>query len=179
MSSDGLAKRYAKALFSHAAHNQPAAQLLSDGLNLMSELYRMPDSAGVLNSPVVPKNLKKELLCYAIKDSQNKSELEAFISAVVDGKRVASIPQIAENFEKLVAEQSGWAEATITTTFQLDPQVATEICAQIEKTLKKTIRPKYVLDRSILGGMIITVGNRVLDLSLKTKLEAICQSAMQ
>lgn len=79
----------------------------------------------------------------------------------------------AEEYEKRYFEDNNIAYATITTAFELDEQKKKDVVEKTEKSVGKKIIPNFVVDREIVGGIVIETGNSEIDASVAGKLRAI------
>ncbi len=91
---------------------------------------------------------------------------------LIEAERVTLLPQIAQLFETLKADAEGVAKATIDTAFPLDDAQVREITAALERRFGKKIEATVNVDRSLIGGVRIAVGDTVIDGSVKAKLDA-------
>ena len=79
--------------------------------------------------------------------------------------------RIRRRFDELWAIENERLEVTVTSAIELDPSVVESIGAEIEKKTGKTIELTSEVDESIIGGLVLQVGNRVLDASIRNRLE--------
>ena len=82
-----------------------------------------------------------------------------------------AIFHIRTRFDELWAEAKKRLEVTLTSAVELDQSVVDEVGEEIEKQTDRTIDMQTEVDPEILGGIVLRVGNRVLDASVRSKLE--------
>ena len=174
-----IAKRYAKALFNLSATDLPKAKRQLASLLVVKELFLVRDSGKVLVSPVMPPDLKKSLLDYGLEKAQADQEVRHLVDAVIYGGRVKFLPKIADSFAELIDEAEGIARANVIGAVKLSTEELEEIAKILGKLLKKNVTLTTSVDPSLLGGIVASVGNFRIDMSLKTKLEGLSQSAVQ
>lgn len=127
----------------------------------------------------MPAALKVELIDFALEKSKADAGVKQFILQVVESGRTSVIPEIAASFHHLIDTAAGRVQATVTTAIALAPADVAEIASSLGAALKKKVMLTTAVDPSILGGFVVHIGNSVVDLSLKSKIDAIAHSAVQ
>jgi len=177
MSATRIANRYAKALYRLIGEDTNKARAFLDQLQVAMALFDIEPAAKVLVSPVMPQNLKKKLFDAALTTSQAEPELHAFIGALIGAGRVQIYPVFVEAFARLINEATGVVDADVVTAVAVDPDVVSKLTASLEKILGTKIHASQQVDPELLGGFVVRLGNRMIDMSVKTKLEALSKSA--
>lgn len=178
MSADRIAKRYASALLDLCEGNLAQAKIYRDAFNAISEVFLNEDINRVLSSPVVNPELKRTVLRDISEQIKADKLLSLFLDAIAEGNRVGIIPQIAKSLHTLILSEEGVLEADVVTVFQLDNEGLASVRASVETMTGKKVELNNIVDKSILGGFVVRVENSVLDMSLKTKIDAMTQSAI-
>jgi len=174
-----IANRYARALFRLADGEPKRAQEMRHFIGPILDLFRMAEAKKVLNSPVMPADLKKSLLTYALDNAKADKQTRDFVSAVLAAGRVALLPLMIQEFDRLLDAAAGRMKAVVRSAVPLGAEESKEISASLEATFKKTVELEQRVDANLLGGFVVNIGNALIDLSLKTKLEALAQSAVR
>jgi F-type H+-transporting ATPase subunit delta len=91
---------------------------------------------------------------------------------LVEAERVTLLPQIAVMFDKLKNQAEAVATATIESAYELSPAQVDELKTALEKRFGKKIEATVTVNRQLIGGARVTVGDSVLDGSVQAKLEA-------
>lgn len=172
----GIARRYARALFRLAGNDLKKARTLLKQFDSIVELYGIEMAAKVLQSPAMPKDLKISLLNYAMSKSPEDPEVKRFVNSIVDAGRIAEFPAIISAFSALIDEREGRLAAEVTSVVPLKDDVLASIKAAIGESGKVDLH--NVVDKSILGGLVVKVGNKIVDLSFKSRLNDIANSAL-
>jgi F-type H+-transporting ATPase subunit delta len=94
-----------------------------------------------------------------------------FLSAVVEQGRVDALPAISDAFAAHKHAFEGSADAHIVSAFPMTEAEVADITAALEKKLNKKLNPTISVDESLIGGFAVTVGDEVLDMSVRAKLE--------
>jgi F-type H+-transporting ATPase subunit delta len=170
MSSSGVAKRYATALFQLSKEHQLLDQM-EDELRVVKEIVTSnSELKAVLKSPKLTNTKKKEILTEAFA-KVNPFVLNTLM-ILIDRHREDYIAEVADQFIELANEDRGIAEAKVYTIRPLteeESQVLSKTYAA--KVGKKSLRVNNIVDSNLLGGVKIRIGNRILDGSLSGKLE--------
>jgi len=174
-----VANRYARALLKLSEGDLAKAKDRREILVGVSELFALKDSGRVLRSPVMPQDLKKSLLTYALGKATSDSLLQRFVETVVEAGRVAMFPEIIASYSRAIDELEGVAVADVTTVVPLEQADQVKVADVLGKLLGRTVQVKTHVDKSILGGLVARIGNYRVDLSLKTKLDGMASSAVQ
>lgn len=179
MSSSFIANRYAKALLKITEGQASLADKALSFLSVCDELFTLPDTKKVLRSPVMPADLKKALLAYAAEKSGAPKEFTHFTTQVVDAGRTAYLPEISKAFKHMLSEERGIAEAVAVTADALSESSKAELAAALEKVFKKKITLQNEIDKGVLGGVVVSVGNYTMDLSLRNRLNSVAEFAQR
>lgn len=179
MSSSLIANRYAKALMKISDGDTALAEKALIFLQTCDEIFSLPEARRVLKSPVMPPDLKKSLLNFAAEKSQSKKEFGAFAEQVVDAGRTGLLPEIFKAYKKMLDDKRGVAEASAITAEPISDTSRKELIAALEKIFQKKINLESAVDKSVLGGVVVSVGNYTIDLSLKNRLNSVAEFAQR
>lgn len=174
-----IAKRYGRALFNITKGDVATAKRQQAVLATVTELFQNPDAGRILVSPVMPPDLKKSLLDYALDKANADDDMRHTIGAIVAAGRVDQLPAVARAFDELIDEAQGIVRADVTSAVELKQAELDDISQALGKVLKKNVTVKSAVDPSLLGGFVANVGNYRIDMSLKTKLDGLSQTAVQ
>ena len=169
-----IARVYAEALFDSA---KVAGKLdvikeqldqFADAVNENRELQLF------LFSPYFSSAEKQEGLAKAIDGAE--PELVNFLGVLAEKHRLPVIFRIRDRFDDLWDEENKRLEVTVTSAVELDPELVERIGKEIEKQTGQTVELRSVVDGDILGGLVLRVGNKVLDASIRNRLEKLRKS---
>ena len=99
--------------------------------------------------------------------------MQNFLHMLVKTRRISLILNIRDQFEVLFHEFLGKLKGTLLTAYALEPQIQEDIQAALSRDLGKKVFLMTSVDPEILGGFVVRIGHRVLDLSLKSKIKAL------
>jgi F-type H+-transporting ATPase subunit delta len=98
------------------------------------------------------------------------SEARNFVRVLIANDRLALLPEIHAQFAELKNRREGVLEAEIRTAFPLDNAQINGLVADISKRFKSRVQPRVTVDKELIGGVHITVGDEVIDGSVRGKL---------
>jgi F-type H+-transporting ATPase subunit delta len=166
-----IARNYAEALFrsaetSGAGVTEQYAHLIEAlaGAIAADDKIRV-----VLDSPRVTKARKQELLADGLK-GRAPEKFVRFLAGVVKRGRQGLFGEIARQYLALVDIKQNRVHAGVTLARVADDKLQTEIARRLSEVFGKTVVPHFRQDEAILGGVIVRIGDRVMDGSLRRKL---------
>lgn len=165
--------RYAKAMFEYADEKNTLDQTLEE-LNVVLQAFK---DAGILDNvfthPKMTKEVKKNILRDAFNEKISQ-EILNLLYILVDNGRMQFFPQIVEDFKHLVNEKQNVAEAYVTTVKPLtdeEKEAINEVFSKIAG--KDKLHIHSIVDKDIIGGLKVRIGDRVYDGSVARQLERI------
>lgn len=165
-----VSKTYGEALFELAVEEGKEDVLLEEILALKNILDENPDFGKLMNHPKILKEEKLNVLEEVFK-GRVSSELLGFLHMVVLKDRYGEIHEILDYFVDEVKKVKGIGVAYVTTPIELGESKKKEIEQKLLDTTKfKAMEMHYALQEDLIGGMVIRIGDRVVDSSVKTKL---------
>ena len=106
-------------------------------------------------------------------------ELLNFLELLIEKKRMAEAFRIQRQFEQLWKQENKRIDVTVTSAVELDPAVVGKIGEEIERQTGRRVELASRVDEEILGGIVLQVGNMVLDASIRSRLEKLRKSVAQ
>ena len=164
-----IARPYAVAIFNLAKEEKTLSEW-SDMLSLMSEIIKNEDINSFINDSKVLDTDREKLILNICGDKINASG-QNLIKLLVEYKRLSILSEITLLFEELKAKDEGVIEAEIIMADQPDKKMVENLLISLEKRFNKKIEGKVVIDRSIVGGTKIIVGDTVIDASVRGQLD--------
>ena len=128
-------------------------------------------------SPYLSSAEKQEGLERAITGAE--PELINFLELLVDKHRMTEIFRIRREFEELWKRENRRIDVTVTSAVELDPAVVEKIGQEVERQTEEKVDLSSRVDSDILGGIVLQVGNMVLDASIRSRLEKLRKSVAQ
>ncbi len=175
----GLAGRYAVALYDLAVEAKATDAVLSDLTGLKSLISESPELNAVIASPVYSRTEQTKAIMAIMEKAGADSLTIKFLGAVADNGRLFALPQIIQAFSEEVAWRNGQIFAEVISAISLDSQrqkVVKETVAKLAGS--EDISLELKVDPSLLGGLVVRIGSRLFDASVKTKLNRL-EAAMR
>jgi F-type H+-transporting ATPase subunit delta len=171
-----IARPYARAAFAHA---QAANELAGWSRMLGAAAVAAADKrvARLIGNPHVTGDELVELLGGLSKQAAGEGG-KNFLRALAANRRLALLPEIAGQFEKLRAEVEGIVDVEVIAAREIAPPQEKKLAAALAKRLGREVRMQTRIDATLLGGAIVRAGDLVIDGSLKGRLERL-GSALQ
>jgi F-type H+-transporting ATPase subunit delta len=165
-----IARPYAEAAFelARAANALPA---WSSMLRYVSAVVTEPAMARSLDNPKFTPGDKESLILSVCGDKLD-AMARRFVRVLVEADRVAVLPQIAALFDELKNDAEGVATARIDSAFPLTDAQLAELKEALEKRFGKKIEATVNVDPELVGGARITVGDTVIDASVRAQLQS-------
>ena len=167
-----VARRYANAIFtlSSGEGNEVLAKRGRHLAELKDMIAATPGLDLALKSPVVSISEKKALVGGLLDKLKADRIMHNFCFLLADKERLAFLREIATIYSQLLDEKNGVLRGLVTTAIALSEKRKGEIRSQLQKKCGGEIELDFAVDESILGGVILHVGDRVLDASLRAQL---------
>lgn len=172
MSVDIIARRYAEALLSLGKKGGDAEiDRYADDLAAITEAEKQsPELAIFLKNPAFSNAEKRAVLAPVLEKLGVSPIVRNFCMLLAEKERLGALPQIARAYSDLRDAANGIIRGELLTAIELTPEKKTAVNSQLERQSQKKIALTYAVDRNILGGVVLKVGDMVLDASLKAQL---------
>jgi F-type H+-transporting ATPase subunit delta len=165
-----LARPYAEAVFKLADESSKLGDW-SGWLRTLARVAANADMQACIGNPQLSAGQLFELVLAACK-SELSAEAKNFVQLLVRNRRLELAPEISDQFEALKLEREGVVDADIESAFPLDDAQLASLVADLERRFRRKVSPRVRVDRELLGGVRVTVGDEVIDGSVRSKLAA-------
>ena len=168
-----LSTAYGDALFQAAIEDNRLDALYEEAV-MIREIFREEEDLGkILRHPKIPKEEKLQVI-RNIFDERVSGEMAGLLYIVVQKDRQKEIPAILDYFIHRVKEHRGIGTAYVTSPFALTQDQKKRLEDRLLQTTEyRSFEMEYRLDPALLGGLVIRIGDRIYDSSLKTQLSAL------
>ena len=169
-SASGLAGRYAAALFELADDKKQLDAVAEDLRALREVLAESEDLQRLLRSPLYSREAQSQALT-AILDKAGAGDLSRrFVLTVAQNRRLFALAQMIDAFLAELARRRGEVTAEVTSAAPLGDAQQKALAAVLRKEYGDKVQMDVKVDESLIGGLIVRVGSRMVDGSLKSKL---------
>lgn len=167
-----IAQTYALSLFEVAEEEKKEELLLSQLEEVCALAQENPQFLQLLSSPMVSKAERASLVDEAF-NGQVDLYLLNFLKILAEGGRIRNLPEIEKEYRELYYLRENIEEAVAITAVPMSSEQKEKLTAKLEKTTGKKILLKNQIDKSLIGGVVLKIGNRQMDDSVKSRLEGI------
>lgn len=180
MANGSLARRYARALVSLGQEAGSVDQMVQD-LDTFDEVLGLGDGTlrQALCNPGLTNVERKAILEDVLKRLSLHKHIANFLRLLVDKNRFEVLGDIRKAIHEMADELAGRVRATVRTAHALDAAMAKTVQAALEQTTGKQVIVDFVVDSTLIGGMVAQVGDLSYDASIRTRLESLQQSLIR
>lgn len=164
-----IARPYAEAAFRLARESNTLAKW-SQMLDVLAGVARDPRVGAYIRDPKV-SGAQLEATLLGLCGEQLDGAGRNFVQVLVRNARLALLPEMRELFEQLKLEHEGVLEAQIYSAFAMDASQIDQLVAKLESKYSRKVRAQVDIDPELIGGVKIIVGDNVLDVTVRGKLD--------
>ena len=167
----GLAARYAAALFELADERHALDEVAGDLRELRAMLGASGDLLRLVRSPVLSRAQQGKAMAALVEDAKLSKLTADFVAVVARNRRLFAVPAMIEAYLNKLAERRGEVTAEITAAQALSETQQNALGDQLRRVVGSRVAMDVKVDPSLLGGMIVKIGSRMVDGSLKGQLQ--------
>ena len=173
-----LARPYAKAAFDYAREAQTrehnALGDWSQQLNLAAALIGNEKITRMIQSPVYTTEQQAQMLIDLL-GTDLSDKAGNFLRTLAENKRLPLLPEIAARFEQLKANYEQSVDVEITSAFPLGDDLSDRLAQALRNKWQRNISVSTVVDKNLLGGVVVRSGDAVIDGSVRGRLEKLAK----
>lgn len=174
-----VSQTYGEALFEVAMEEQKTDLFLNEAQEILTILNQNPELDKLMKHPKISKQEKEQVLDRIFQNNVSK-EMTGFMKLLINKERYGELPNIFKYLIDRIKEEKKIGVAFVTTAMELKPEKKEAIKRRLlETTSYRTMEMHYEVEEAIIGGMIIRIGDRVVDSSVRTKLEEMKKQLLQ
>ena len=169
--SSGLSGRYAKAIYELAEEKKILTKIVDDFMKLKKLLEESDSLSNLIKSPAISKSDKQNSILKILNKAKAQKLTTKFFGTLANNGRLTLINDVIDNFLSEVSRINGEVKVEVISSFVLDQNQQKKVVSAItEATGIKKIILSTSVDESLIGGLIVKIGSKMIDNSLKTKL---------
>ncbi|MBT0669677.1 F0F1 ATP synthase subunit delta [Novosphingobium profundi] len=171
-----LQGRYASALFELASENGTVTTVESDLDKTGVAIAASEDLASLIRNPEVSRAATGKAV-EAVADVLGLSPLtKNFLGVLAENRRLAALPEIIRAFRAIAAAERGEATAEVTSAHALDETQVEQLRQKLEAREGRNVKITTSVDPDLLGGLVVTIGSKRIDSSIRTRLNSLAQA---
>ena len=171
-----LQGRYASALFELASETGKVSAVESDLEQLDAALKESPELGNLIRNPEISRADTGKAM-NAVADVLGLSDLSRnFIGVLAGNRRLGKLPEIIRAFFSIAAAQRGEATAEVTSAHELSVEQVEALRQKLQAREGRNVKIKASVDPELLGGLVVTIGSKRIDSSIRTRLNSLAQA---
>ena len=171
--STGIAARYATAVFDLAKEGKDIKALETDVAALQAAIADSADFTTLLTSPLYNRDEQGAAVTAISKKMGLSVTVSNVLSLLVAKRRLFVLPHMLAVLQDRLADERGEMTAEVTTAKSLTKAQSDKLAKTLSGQVGKTVTIKQTVDESIIGGLIVKMGSRIIDTSIAAKLNAL------
>lgn len=171
--STGIAARYATAVFDLAKEGKDIKALESDVAALEAAIDASDDFKTLLTSPLYNRDEQGAAITAIAKQMKLSATVGNVLALLAAKRRLFVLPQLLAVLQDRLAEERGEITAEVTSAKSLTKTQTEKLVKTLTAQAGKTVTIKETVDESIIGGLIVKMGSRMIDTSIASKLNAL------
>ncbi|MGR3291974.1 MAG: F0F1 ATP synthase subunit delta [Paracoccaceae bacterium] len=168
--STGIAARYATAIFELAMDDNNLNALESDISNLEEALKSSDDFVALINSPIYTREQQGDAIVAISKEMQLSTTVSNSLALMATNRRLFVLPQLMAGLRTLIADQKGEITAEVTSAIALTEAQQDKLAKSLKSSVGKDVKINMAVDESLIGGLIVKVGSKMIDTTIASKL---------
>ncbi len=171
-----LQGRYASALYELAAEQGAVTAVESDLENLGEALRASPELASLIRNPRLGRDAAAKAIG-GVADLLKVNPLTAnFLGVLAGNGRLSALPRVVSAFASIAAAARGEVTADVTSAHPLTATQLKALAAKLKEREGKEVKVRASVDPAILGGLVVKIGSRQIDSSIRTRLNSLAQA---
>ena len=168
---DGLAARYAAALFDLADSRKELDAVASDLTSLRAMLRDSGDLQRLIRSPVLTRDAQPRAMTALLQAAGSRDLVRGFIGLVAQNRRLFALPAMIDAYLAELARRRGEITAEVTAARPLDDRQRQAVAEAVQRAVGGRVSLDVKVDPALMGGLVVKVASRMVDSSLRSKLQ--------
>jgi F-type H+-transporting ATPase subunit delta len=168
-----VANRYARALFDIGVEQNDLERLVDEMATVADAWQSSAELRNAIENPLVLHPTKKAVIGELAERISATDTVRHTLQLLVDRRRMKTLPYVAGRLRELADARKGVVRAEVTTAVELSEVYYARLQAQLERMTSKRVVIDRRVDASLLGGVVTRIGDRIIDGSLRTRLQSL------
>lgn len=179
MSYEVIARRWARAVFELGKEGNALARLNAD-INAFADAYAgSADLKAVLDNPLVAHGTREAIIGEVAERMGLSETAKGTLRLLAQKRRLGALPAIARQLARFTDEDQNVVRAEVTSAGPLSEDYLSKLRGELEKATGKKVVVTLKLDKSLIGGVVTRIGDRVIDGSVRTRLATFRESLLR
>lgn len=171
-----LAGRYAAALYDLAGEQGVVTAVETDLDTLAAAVRESADLAALIKNPEVSREAAAKAVDAVAEYLKLSGLTRNFLGVLAANRRLAALPDVVRAFTAIAAAARGEVTAEVTTAHPLDEAQLAQLAEKLKVREGRSVTVKAHVDPAILGGLVVKIGSRMIDGSIRTRLNSLAQA---
>ena len=168
--STGIAARYATAIFALAKEDKSLPAIEKDVDALEAALSVSSDFRDLIHSPVYSRAAQGKAVTAIAKKMGLSGNLTNLLALMATKRRLFVLPQLIRSLRGLIADEKGEVTADVIAAKEMTQAQQDKLAKTLKSSVGKDVKIKLAVDESLIGGLIVKVGSKMIDTSIRSKL---------
>lgn len=173
-----IANRYAEALFQIGEEEELTDMLYQELSEIVNLIKVNQDLFSILKSPVISKKEKISIVDNIFEDKININ-IKNFLKILIEQDRISFISDISDSYKELLNEKNNILEGFVISAIPMKKEEIKELEEKLSEKYNKNVTLENKVDKSILGGVLVRLGNEEIDGTVKTRLDKMKEQLSQ
>lgn len=174
--STGIAQRYATAVFELAKDGGKIAAVENDVAALEEALASSEDLTAMINSPVYSRDAQGKAMAALAAKMKLSTEVAGALGVMASKRRLFVLPQLLAGLRALIAEDKGEVTAEVIAAKAMTKAQQDKLAKALKASVGKDVKINLAVDESLIGGLVVKVGSKMIDSSIRSRLNALQNS---
>jgi F-type H+-transporting ATPase subunit delta len=170
---EGVAGRYAAALYDLAKESSKVAEVEADLVKFQGLLDMSDDLKRMVRSPVIASDDQAKAIDVVLAKVGIAGLAGNFFKMIAANRRLFAVQDMIKSFRAIAAKERGEVSAQVVSAVELNDAQTADLKQTLKASVGKDVTLNASVDPSLLGGLIVKVGSRMIDSSLRTKLQSL------
>ena len=176
--STGIAARYATAVFELAKEEGKIAEIEADLSALSAAMTESADFSALISSPIYSRDAQGAAISAIAAKMGVSATMANTLSLMASKRRLFVLPQLVQSLRNMIAEDKGEVTADVVSAKALTKAQSEKLAQSLKATTGKDVTINATVDEALIGGLIVKVGSKMIDTSIRSKLNSL-QNAMK
>jgi len=176
--SSGIAERYAAAIFEILQENDNLSGLETSVETLAEALAESEDLRATISSPLISRSDQEAAIVAVSKKLGLVDAVSNALALMAQKRRLFVLPHLVDQLRAKIADHKGEVTAEVVTAKAMTKAQSEKLAAALKTSIGKDVKINAAVDKDLIGGLIVKVGSKMIDTSIRSKLSSL-QNAMK